>query len=76
MSDAGDARSMAIEMARALALLRAGHTLYADILGAVSETVGPDGNADIPVLVRRLNEALTAYAPRDAEIRTMLARYD
>lgn len=76
MSLGDDARAMAMEMAQALALLRAGHTLYADILSAVRETVGPDGDADIPILVQRLNEALTAYAPRDAETRRLLSKYE
>lgn len=76
MTTDDDARAMALEMARALNLVRAGHTLYSDILDAVRETVGPDGDADIPVLVMRLNEALTAYAPRDGEVRNLLARYD
>ena len=76
MIDDDDARSMALEMARALSLVRAGNALYADILAAVKETVGPDGDADIPVLVKRLNEAITGYAPRDAEARSLLAKYD
>ncbi len=76
MSNHDDARAMAMEMAQALALLRAGHTLYSDILSAVKETVDSDGEADIPVLVQRLNEALTAYAPRGAETRTLLSKYE
>ena len=76
MSAEDDARAMAVEMAQALALVRAGHTLYTDLLAAVRETVRPDGNADIPVLVQRLNEAITAYAPRDTAARNLLARYD
>ena len=59
MTGDDDTRAMALEMAQALSLVRAGHTLYADILAAVKETVGRDGNADIPVLVKRLNEAIT-----------------
>ena len=61
-----------MEMAQALALVRAGHTLYTDLLAAVRETVGPDGNADIP----RLNKAITAYAPRDTAARNLLAKYN
>lgn len=76
MSGDDNARNMALEMAQALSLLRAGHGLYTDILDALRVTVDARGDADIPVLVRRLNEALTAYAPRDAEIRRLLARYD
>jgi uncharacterized protein (UPF0297 family) len=76
MTGGDDAKTMAMEMARALALVRAGHTLYADILDAVKETVRTDGEADIPTLVQRLNAAITAYAPRDAEARNLLARYD
>jgi hypothetical protein len=75
MNDQDDARAMALEMVQALALLRAGHTLYSDILDAVKETVEADGEANIPVLVQRLNEALTTYAPRDAETQSLLARY-
>ena len=74
MSDADNARAMALEMA--LALVRAGHTLYADLVAAVQETVRPDGEADIPVLVQRLNAAMTHYAPRDAEARNLLAKYE
>lgn len=76
MTDNEDARAMAMELARALNLVRAGNTLYSDILDAVRETVGPEGDADIPALVKRLNEALTTYAARDAEARNLLARYD
>lgn len=76
MSGADDTRAMAMEMAKALALVRAGHTLYADILDAVKDTVDNEGEADIPALVKRLNRALTAYAPRDAEARGLLAKYD
>lgn len=76
MSDADNARAMALEMAQALALVRAGHTLYADLLAAVQETVRSDGEADIPVLVQRLNAAMTHYAPRDAEARNLLAKYE
>ncbi len=76
MTGDDDTRAMALEMAQALSLVRAGHTLYADILAAVKETVGRDGNADIPVLVKRLNEAITTYAPRDMAARSLLARYD
>ena len=76
MTGANDTRAMAMEMAKALALLRAGHVLYADILDAVRETVSNKGEADIPTLVKRLNGALTTYAPRDAEARDMLAKYD
>jgi hypothetical protein len=42
----------------------------------VRETVEPDGDADIPVLVQRLNEAIIAYAPRDTPARSLLAKYD
>lgn len=76
MTGEEDARAMALEMAQALSLVRAGHTLYTDLLAAVRETVGPEGEADIPVLVRRLNEAITAYAPRENAVRSLLARYD
>ena len=76
MSSEDDTRTMALEMAQALALVRAGHTLYTDLLAAVRETVASDGDADIPVLVKRLNEAITAYAPRDTAARSLLAKYD
>ena len=76
MSSEDDTRTMALEMAQALALVRAGHTLYTDLLAAVRETVESDGEADIPVLVKRLNEAITAYAPRDTAARSLLAKYD
>ncbi len=76
MSGDDDARTMALEMAQALALVRAGRTLYTDLLAAVRETVGPDGDADIPVLVQRLNEAIMAYAPRDTAARRLLVKYD
>ena len=76
MSVEDDARAMAMEMAQALALVGTGHTIYTDLLAAVRETVGPGGNADIPVLVQRLNEAITAYAPRDTAARNLLAKYN
>tara|TARA_Y100001934_G_scaffold225554_1_gene270349 strand:- start:278 stop:508 length:231 start_codon:yes stop_codon:yes gene_type:complete len=76
MSAEDDARAMAMEMAQALTLVRAGHTLYTDLPAAVRETMGPYVNADIPVLVQRLNEAITAYAPRDTAARNLLAKYN
>ena len=41
MSAEDDARAMAMEMAQALTLVRAGHTLYTDLPAAVRQTMGP-----------------------------------
>lgn len=63
---------VASDLALALALLRASDTLYQEILTAIGRHVAPDGDADIPGLVADLNRLLTAFAPRDREIRRLL----
>ena len=73
MTGDDDTRAMALEMAQALSLVRAGHTLYADILAAVKETVGRDGNADIPVLVKRLVGRAAAGDVEDWKTTTFIA---
>lgn len=74
MTDRTDgALRIASDLAQAVSLLRAGDALYQDILAAIGRHVGPDGDADIPALVADLNRLLTAFAPRDLEIRRLLA---
>jgi len=76
MTDTPDADDgtlrVASDLALALALLRASDTLYRDVLTAIGRHVGSDGDADIPSLVADLNRLLTAFAPRDREIRRLL----
>lgn len=62
------------EMAQATVLLRAGHDFYQAILAAVRDSTGEGGEPDYGGLFRRMNQALTAFAPRDHEIKQLLAR--
>lgn len=74
MTDRTDgALRIASDLAQAVSLLRAGDALYQDILTAIGRHVGPEGDADIPALVADLNRLLIAFAPRDLEIRRLLA---
>lgn len=66
-------RDLSMEKVQALQLARAGHEFYAEIVSAISDTVRPDGSSDIEAFTRRLNEALTRFAPRDHEIQRLLA---
>lgn len=75
MDDQADVTSLAAEMAQALVLLKASHLLYRDMLTAVGESVASDGTADVETLCARFNAALTGFAPRDVEIRRLMARF-
>lgn len=66
---------LAADMAQALVLLKASHGLYRDMLAAVGDSVASDGTADVEALCSRFNAALTSFAPRDIEIRRLMARF-
>lgn len=76
MDDQADVTNLAADMAQALVLLKASHALYRDMLSAVDDSVAADGTADIEALCTRFNAALTGFAPRDVEIRRLVARFD
>ena len=65
-------RDLTMDRMRAVQLARAGHELYSEIMTAISETMNADGSGDVEGFSRRLNEALTKFAPRDFEIRRLL----
>jgi len=76
MDDQVDVTSLAADMAQALVLLKASHALYRDLLSAVGDNVTAEGAADVEALCARFNAALTDFAPRDMEIRRLVARFD
>ena len=75
MDEQGTVTELAAEMAQALVLLKASHTLYRDMLSAVGDSVASDGTPDVEALCVRFNAALTSFAPRDVEIRRLMARF-
>jgi hypothetical protein len=62
------------EMAQARALLGASHDFYQAILNAVRDSTDEAGEPDFGGLFRRMNKALTGFAPRDHEIKRLLGR--
>ena len=75
MDDQANVSELAAEMAQALVLLKASHGLYRDMLSAVGDSVANDGTADVEALCAHFNAALTSFAPRDIEIRRLMARF-
>ena len=63
---------MAMDHARALQLLEASHGLYREIVETLRETVAESGRIDAEQMARRINHALTDFAPRDVEIQRLL----
>ena len=63
---------MAMDHARALQLLEASHGLYHEIVDTLRETVEDSGRIDAAQMAQRINQALTAFAPRDVEIQRLL----
>jgi hypothetical protein len=66
----------AAEFAESMTLLRASHEFFLAILEAVRESTGsgPRGDPDLPGLFRKMNEALTDFAPHDHLIKQLLSR--
>ena len=75
MDQQTDVTKLAADVAQALVLLKASHALYRDMLSAVGDSVSADGTADVEALCTRFNAALTGFAPRDMEIRRLMARF-
>ena len=67
--------NLATDMSLALSLLRASHEMYQDLLSVVRANVAEDGSADFDGLTKGVNRALTGFAPRDLEIRRLLADF-
>lgn len=65
-------RDLTLQRTQAVRLAKAGHELFSEIVAAVSETMKSDGSGDVTEFSRRLNEALTKFAPRDFEIKRLL----
>ena len=78
MTDERGMTPLAPELAQSMTLLQASHAFYQAILEAVRENTGtgPRGDPDFPGLFRQMNEALTAFAPRDHEIKRLLSRLE
>jgi hypothetical protein len=62
-------RRLTIELAETARLAEAGERLYAEILAALQDRMGRDGDQDVAGLAKDLNRALTRYAPAAAEVR-------
>lgn len=76
MNNVKDGDPLAVDLADAVRLLRASDKLYQDILLILRETIADDGTPQIDAFASRLSNALTAFAPRDVEIRNLLSRAD
>lgn len=62
------------EMAQVRALLGASHDFYQAILNAVRDSTDEAGEPDFGGLFRRMNKAVTGFAPRDHEIKRLFGR--
>lgn len=59
--------------ARARGLLGESVALYDAILAAIGDCIRPDGSGDIERFARRVNKALTDFAPHARDIRALMA---
>ncbi len=62
------------EVTQAAILLAASHDFFQAVLSAVRDSTDEAGEPDFPGLFRRMNKALTEFAPRDHEIKQLVAR--
>lgn len=76
MSNGGSDANLSVTLAQALSLLDASHRLYQGILKAFQDHVDARGEPDLPALLASLNRQVTGFAPRDLEIRRLLARFE
>jgi hypothetical protein len=76
MVDDSGIPALAAELSQSMVLLRATHEFYQSILVALSENTDTNGTPDLPELFQQLNTALTSFAPRDIEIRSLLSRLE
>lgn len=63
----------ALIQARARGHLAESVALYDAILNAIAECIRPDGSGDFDRFARRVNKALTDFAPHAKDIRAFLA---
>ena len=65
---------LAMDHAHALRLLHASHELYQEIVGTLRDTVAENGRIDADQMAKRVNQALTSFAPRDHEIARLIEK--